>query len=106
MNDARSLKGPAFALGAALLFGASTPFAKALLGEIDPWLMAGLLYAGAGIGLLTFRLLAGGGRLRLDIAKSDRPWLLGAIVFGGGVGPVLLMLGLALTDSAVRRQML
>lgn len=100
MDDARTLKGPAFAFGAALLFGASTPFAKALLGAIDPWLMAGLLYAGAGIGLLVFRLISGGGRLRLDIPKSDRPWLLGAIVFGGGVGPVLLMLGLALTDAA------
>ncbi len=100
MDDARTLKGPAFAFGAALLFGASTPFAKALLGAIDPWLMAGLLYAGAGIGLLVFRLISGGGRLRLDIPKSDRPWLLGAVVFGGGVGPVLLMLGLALTDAA------
>ena len=100
MNEARSLKGPTFAFGAALLFGASTPFAKALLGVVDPWLMAGLLYAGAGIGLVGFRLINGGGRLRLDIAKSDRPWLLGAIVFGGGVGPVLLMLGPAITDAA------
>lgn len=58
-NDARSLKAPTFAFGAALLFGASTPFAKALLGTVDPWLMAGLLYAGAGIGLLSFRLIAG-----------------------------------------------
>jgi drug/metabolite transporter (DMT)-like permease len=100
MTDAPSLKGPLFAFGAALLFGASTPLAKALLGAVDPWLMAGLLYAGAGIGLLGFRLMMGGGRLRVDIAKSDRPWLLGAVVFGGGVGPVLLMLGLALTDAA------
>jgi drug/metabolite transporter (DMT)-like permease len=100
MDDAPTLKGPILAFGAALLFGASTPFAKALLGAVDPWLMAGLLYAGAGIGLLAFRLISGRGRLRLDIAKSDRPWLLGAIVFGGGVGPVLLMLGLALTDAA------
>lgn len=100
MSDVRTLKGPVFAFGAALLFGASTPFAKALLGAVDPWLMAGLLYAGAGIGLLAFRLIAGRGSLHLDIVKSDRPWLLGAIVFGGGVGPVLLMLGLALTDAA------
>lgn len=50
--------------------------------------------------MLAFRLIAGGGGLRLDIPKSDRPWPLGAIVFGGGVGPVLLMLGLALTDAA------
>jgi hypothetical protein len=28
------------ALGAALLFGAGTPFAKALLANIEPWLLA------------------------------------------------------------------
>ncbi len=100
MNDVSKFKGPSFALGAALLFGASTPFAKALLGSVDPWLMAGLLYAGAGIGLLVFRLIADGGRFQFRIAPSDWPWLLGAIAFGGGVGPVLLMLGLALTDGA------
>ncbi len=29
------------ALGPALLFGAGTPFAKVLLGETSPWLLAG-----------------------------------------------------------------
>jgi drug/metabolite transporter (DMT)-like permease len=37
-----------FALLSAALFGASTPLAKALLGEISPWLLAGLLYLGSG----------------------------------------------------------
>jgi drug/metabolite transporter (DMT)-like permease len=40
-----------FALASALLFGASTPFAKLLLGAIDPWMLAGLLYLGSGLGL-------------------------------------------------------
>jgi drug/metabolite transporter (DMT)-like permease len=40
-----------FALLSAVLFGASTPLAKALLGEVSPWLLAGLLYLGSGIGL-------------------------------------------------------
>ena len=39
------------ALASAVLFGASTPFAKILLGLFDPWVMAGLLYIGAGLGL-------------------------------------------------------
>jgi len=34
--------GVLFALGSALLFGASTPFAKIFLGTVDPWSMAGL----------------------------------------------------------------
>jgi drug/metabolite transporter (DMT)-like permease len=39
------------ALAAAALFGLSTPIAKTLLGEISPLLLAGLLYAGSGVGL-------------------------------------------------------
>ena len=39
------------ALAAAVLFGAAAPFAKLLLGEVEPQLLAGLLYLGAGIGL-------------------------------------------------------
>ena len=39
------------ALGSAALFGASTPLAKLLIGGIDPWLLAGMLYLGSGMGL-------------------------------------------------------
>lgn len=45
------------ALGAAVLFGASTPLAKSLTGAISPLLLAGLLYLGSGVGLAI-----GGGR--------------------------------------------
>lgn len=89
---------PVFALGAALLFGLSAPAAKLLLRDVDPWLLAGLLYLGSGVGLALVRLVqrALGGRSReAGIARGDLPWLLGAIVAGGGVGPVLLMFGLA-----------
>ena len=40
-----------FALLAAALFGASTPFAKLLVGNMPPVLLAGLLYLGSGLGL-------------------------------------------------------
>ena len=44
--------GAALALASAILFGASTPIAKLLLGDgVSPWLLAGLLYLGSGIGL-------------------------------------------------------
>lgn len=43
--------GVAAALAAAALFGAGTPLAKQLLGTVDPWLLAGLLYLGSGGGL-------------------------------------------------------
>ncbi len=47
-----------YALLAAALFGASTPFAKLLVGEIFPVLLAGLLYLGSGIGLTLVRMIA------------------------------------------------
>ena len=39
------------ALGAALLFGAGTPFAKGLLSEVSPWLLAGLHFARTSTGV-------------------------------------------------------
>jgi len=96
-------RGIAAALGAAVLFGLSTPLAKALVGEISPLLLAGLLYAGSGIGLAV--LLAaraiGFGRARIVVPNgSDLKWLLGAVALGGALAPYLLMYGLQATDSA------
>ncbi|CAA9889828.1 Permease of the drug/metabolite transporter (DMT) superfamily [Candidatus Methylobacter favarea] len=80
-------------LGAALLFGAGTPLAKMLLNSVSPWLLAGLLYLGSGIGLTLYRRLRRSASVRLT--RSDRLWLVGAIIAGGIIGPVLLMLGLS-----------
>ncbi len=91
------------ALLSAALFGASTPFAKLLLGVVDPWLLAGLLYLGAGVGLAAVHLSRAA--LRMPAAEAplrsvDMPWL-GLVVLAGGIGgPLLLMLGLARTDAA------
>ena len=80
------------ALGAALLFGTGTPLAKVLLQTIDPWLLAGLLYLGSGLGLTLYRRLIRAAPVRM--ARSEIPWLAGAIAVGGVAGPVLLMFGL------------
>ncbi|MCU0807026.1 MAG: DMT family transporter [Candidatus Contendobacter sp.] len=80
------------ALGAAVLFGAGTPLAKLLLSRVDPWLLAGLLYLGSGIGLTLYRRLSNAPAVGLP--RHEWPWFAGAIVAGGIVGPVLLMLGL------------
>ncbi|MER1969185.1 DMT family transporter [Castellaniella ginsengisoli] len=80
------------ALLAALLFGAGTPLAKLLLESVSPWLLAGLLYLGSGIGLTLYRRLTRAPAVRLP--RYEVPWLLGAIGAGGVVGPVLLMVGL------------
>ncbi len=91
------------ALLSAVLFGASTPFAKLLLGTVDPWLLAGLLYLGAGLGLAAVHLSRAVLRLpapEAPLRGTDIPWL-GLVVLAGGIGgPFLLMLGLARTDAA------
>ena len=95
--------GVPLAILSAFLFGASTPLAKALLGTIDPWLLAGLLYLGAGLGLAILHGARGALRLappEAPLRRSDAPWLAGVVVSGGIVGPLLLMLGLARTDAA------
>ena len=94
----QSWTGIGFALGSAVLFGASTPFAKALLGDVSPWLMAGLLYLGVGLGLGFIKLTTmwkGGELWEAPLRRKDFGWLAAVVLFGGIAGPALLMLGLA-----------
>jgi len=94
-------KSPIFiALISAALFGAATPASKALLATLPPFVLAGLLYIGAAIGVVP---------LLIRERKISRPWaldgknrirLMGAIGFGGLIGPVLLLFGLQLASSA------
>jgi drug/metabolite transporter (DMT)-like permease len=92
------------AIAAGVLFGASTPLAKSLVHGIDPWMLAGLLYLGSGIGLGTYTLLRSFLRApRADdayIRGTDRWWLAAAITAGGIVAPVLMMYGLSRTAAS------
>lgn len=92
------------ALVAALLFGASTPLAKLLVGNVAPLLLAGLLYLGSGLGLGALLLLRWARDPKtaeaMRIPRNEVPWLLGAIAFGGVLGPALLMWGLTQTSGA------
>ncbi len=89
-----SLRNPGVqaALAAALLFGAGTPIAKLLLADVSPWMLAGLLYLGSGLGLGAYRLIRRASRPHLE--RRELLPLAGAVFFGGLVGPVLLMFGL------------
>ncbi|MEO7207701.1 MAG: DMT family transporter [Steroidobacteraceae bacterium] len=92
------------AISAGVLFGASTPLAKSLVHGIDPWMLAGLLYLGSGIGLGIYQVLryfmrapgADDARLR----GADRWWLAAAIIAGGIIAPVLMMYGLNATAAS------
>jgi drug/metabolite transporter (DMT)-like permease len=97
-----SRRGVTFAIGAALLFGASPPLAKLLMGQVEPLLLAGLLYLGSGLGLSAWWLVRSWRRNNNEAAlkRSEVPWLAGAVFFGGVVGPALLMLGIAATPPS------
>ncbi len=88
------------ALLSAALFAAATPLAKFLLGHVDPWMLAALFYLGSGVGLALARLARRQVRREAPLARGDVPWLAAAILFGGVVGPILLMIGLARTPAA------
>jgi drug/metabolite transporter (DMT)-like permease len=85
---------------AALLFGASTPIAKYLLQDAHPVLLAGLLYLGSGIGLLIVRFIRDHGWKKTGLLTQEWRWLVGTVSFGGILGPVLLMMGLTLTEAS------
>ncbi|EDR57686.1 integral membrane protein [Yersinia pestis biovar Orientalis str. MG05-1020] len=80
------------ALSAAILFGAGPPLAKQLLNTVSPWLLAGLLYLGSGIGLTLYRLITRPAAVSLP--RNELLWFIGAILSGGIIAPVLLMVGL------------
>jgi drug/metabolite transporter (DMT)-like permease len=92
------------ALLAGILFGASTPLAKRLIQDIDPWMLAGLLYLGSGIGLgayMALRYAMRAGRAKeASLRGADRWWLAAAIMAGGIIAPVLMMYGLRRTAGS------
>lgn len=93
-------RGLAAALLAPLLFGLGTVAAKTLLLDVRPVLLAGLLYAGSGVGLGAFWLLSRRAAAANPLARADLPWLAGAVASGGIAGPVLMMTGLARTSAS------
>ncbi|MDR4509808.1 MAG: DMT family transporter [Candidatus Brocadiaceae bacterium] len=87
------------ALLAAFLFGAATPASKALMADIPPFQLAGLLYIGAALGIipLIFKEQSFLNPCRLD--KKNLFRLIGSIIFGGILGPVFLLFGLRFASS-------
>jgi drug/metabolite transporter (DMT)-like permease len=91
------------ALLAALFFGASAPIAKLLLGDnIAPIYLAAFLYLGSGTGTFLVKLTQ---RMRAkdveaDIKAPDVKWLAGAIISGGILAPIILMVSLQNTSAS------
>jgi drug/metabolite transporter (DMT)-like permease len=95
--------GVPLALASAALFGAAAPLSKLLLNAVSPFMLAGLMYLGAGLGLAAYRIFRGAFGEAADEARlqrADIPWLAVAIGMGGIVGPALLLFGLSRTTAS------
>ena len=90
------------ALLAALFFGASAPVSKLLLGDVPPVLMAAFLYLGSGTGISLIKLYQRFSRNQKEagIRRPDVGWLAGAIISGGILAPILLMVSLKNTPAS------
>ena len=98
-----SRRGPLLSLASAALFGVSAPLSKLLLPWASPMEVAGLLYLGAGLGLLVLPLIVPSVRRRSEAALTvrDLPLMVGIVLLGGILAPVLLLTGLERVSGVV-----
>jgi len=90
------------AILAAACYGVSSPLSELLLKELSPVFMAALLYLGAGLGMLAVKAVTNmkkQEKKEARITKKEFPFVLGMIVLDIAA-PILLMLGLTMTNSA------
>ena len=89
-----------YGIAAAALYAINIPFSKLLLTQVQPTMMAAFLYLGAGLGLLIYRLLCAEKEKSEPLTKTELPYTVGMVVLDIAA-PILLMLGLERTNSAV-----
>lgn len=87
------------ALLSAFLFGIATPFSKWLLNDLSPLQLAGFLYLGAAMAVLPLATNKSASLFPKKLNTKNLLCLIGAVLFGGVLGPVLLLLGLNNADS-------
>lgn len=91
-----------FAILAAALYAINIPISKLLLEYVDATMMAALLYLGAGLGLMIYGIVGrtlGVGKKQEKLTRKELPYTI-AMVILDIIAPILLMLGIAKTNSA------
>ncbi len=97
--EGQKRSGILMAFAAALLFGAAAPIGKPLLDSLTDFQMAGLFYLGAALGVLVILLREKHFLLPWRMPRKDALRLVGAVLFGGILGPVFLMAGLRMAAA-------
>ncbi|HPE37745.1 MAG TPA: hypothetical protein PK625_11365 [Spirochaetales bacterium] len=77
----------AMGLGAGILFGVATPLSKVLLGAMNGFQLAGLLYLGAAAAFLPFMTRHWKRELAWIRVAKNKATLVGIVVFGGSLVP-------------------
>lgn len=103
-GNSRKLKiaATAFAILAAALYAINIPFSKLLLAHVEATTMAGLLYLGAGTGMLLVSMAAmalGKGNKKEPLTRKELPYTVAMVVLDIAA-PILLMFGITGTNSA------
>lgn len=91
-----------YAILAAALYAVNIPLSKLLQSHAGPTMMAAFLYLGAGLGLTVYggaEKLAGKGKTQEPLTKKELPYTV-AMVLLDIIAPILLMSGIARTNSA------
>ncbi|KAJ52554.1 drug/metabolite transporter (DMT)-like permease [Clostridium tetanomorphum] len=91
-----------FAILAAALYAISSPVSKILLKEIPPTLMAGLLYLGAGLGMLVVAFIKrknSNEQKEARLTKKQLPFIVSMVVLDI-IAPIFLMIGLTTATAA------
>lgn len=91
-----------YAILAAALYAINIPLSKILLNYVEPTMMASFLYLGAGLGLFIYGLIEkriGKSKRKEPLTKKELPYTVAMVVLDI-VAPILLMLGITMTNSA------
>ena len=91
-----------FAILAAALYAINVPLSKLLLEHVGTTMMASFLYLGAGLGLLVYSVAGKAiGRITIKepLTRKELPYTVAMVVLDIAA-PILLMLGIARTNSA------